>query len=449
LIDQSFSTHNFRKIFNSENRKGSYLEGKFFPEVEELSQDLKDIKQAFRRLKKQNISGAISEDDYQSEKEKLNKKKEGIITARDQLIDAELEVVSKTIKSKSFSFDVCESGKYSGKSVYAIPKTEATYFAIKQLQQNLKKLYQVKQQNKDRIIPQLKSLLKDPFPKYIIRTDIKSFYESIDQGKLEKKLYDSPSLSFTSKRMIKRILKSYWELPSKPKGIPRGIGVSPYLAELYLKEFDVSVGVMPDLIYYARYVDDIILVFSPSPTSNTIQYLAKMEEYIGELGLSLNTKTKEIDATESTSEAFDYLGYRFKFNNNKAQLYIRVKKINLYKKKLDLIFDDYVSKQHKNPVKYRKLLIRRIRFLTGNVKLLNSKKSVLVGIYYSHRHLDNTNFLGALDGYLLRNIHTKITNPQLKNRLLKIKFSEGFNKRIFRKFTTKQLSEITEVWKDA
>ena len=40
MLDQSFSTKNFRKIFDLENRKGNYLEGVFFPGVKAYSQKI-------------------------------------------------------------------------------------------------------------------------------------------------------------------------------------------------------------------------------------------------------------------------------------------------------------------------------------------------------------------------------------------------------------------------
>lgn len=35
MLDQSFSAENFRKIFDIENRKGVYLEGEFYADIDE------------------------------------------------------------------------------------------------------------------------------------------------------------------------------------------------------------------------------------------------------------------------------------------------------------------------------------------------------------------------------------------------------------------------------
>lgn len=49
MLDQSFSADNFRKIFDLENRKGNYLEGKYFPDLKEISKNTQDYS---RKLKK-------------------------------------------------------------------------------------------------------------------------------------------------------------------------------------------------------------------------------------------------------------------------------------------------------------------------------------------------------------------------------------------------------------
>ena len=51
-------------------------------------------------------------------------------------------------------------------------------------------------------------------------------------------------------------------------GVPRGFGVSAYLSELYMREIDNEIKALPDVIYYARYVDDIVIIFSPKTKKN-------------------------------------------------------------------------------------------------------------------------------------------------------------------------------------
>ena len=112
----------------------------------------------------------------------------------------------------------------------------------------------------------LKNLLEDGFPKLIIRTDIKSFYESIPQKDILQKIKDDNLLSIKTQKFIGEILNGYNVATCQTedfKGVPRGVGVSAYLSELYMRAVDNKIKELPDLIFYARYVDDIIAVFTP------------------------------------------------------------------------------------------------------------------------------------------------------------------------------------------
>ena len=124
------------------------------------------------------------------------------------------------------------------KPVYKVPNNAHTYFAIKQLQQNIKNLYKVKQDNRNNIISQLKSVLTNHFPKYVIRTDIKDFYESISRKKILQKIDQDSLLTLSSRKIIHMILEQYENISRNHNGIPRGIGISAYLAELYMRDFD-------------------------------------------------------------------------------------------------------------------------------------------------------------------------------------------------------------------
>ena len=69
-------------------------------------------------------------------------------------------------------------------------------------------------------------MLSDKFPKYLIKTDFSSFYESIPRDKIWKKINDNPLLTLTSKKTIKQILYEYGKLSGQEKGLPRGVGES-------------------------------------------------------------------------------------------------------------------------------------------------------------------------------------------------------------------------------
>ena len=66
MLDQSFAATNFRKIIDVENRKGNYLEGEFFPDVEERNKEIQTAKIKLRTLKLE--KSKCSEEEYEAKK---------------------------------------------------------------------------------------------------------------------------------------------------------------------------------------------------------------------------------------------------------------------------------------------------------------------------------------------------------------------------------------------
>src|SRR5690606_21056168 len=99
-----------------------------------------------------------------------------------------------------------------GDQLYIAENTPENYFILKQLQRNIYKTFNVKQSDRKELIAQLSLLLKDGFPKVILRTDISKFYESIPHTQLINKIDENSLLSFPSKKVIKQILNQYWTI---------------------------------------------------------------------------------------------------------------------------------------------------------------------------------------------------------------------------------------------
>lgn len=451
MLNQSISKENFRKIFEYENRKGKYLEGEYFPKVAELSEKIKRINHTLKGIKKSKEK--ISTEIYLRRKKILNDKKKELIDNRDKLINIELEQISKTVNNKNFSLKLSKHEFISPKPIYTLGKSPEVFFLVKHIQYTLKRLYKIKQSNREEIILQIKAVLNDKFPKYIIKIDIKAFYESINKKLLIKKLNKIPLLTLNSKRFIGQILRGYESITNQTKtnqtkGIPRGVGVSAYLSELYMVDVDERIKNIDDIIYYARYVDDIVIIFSPKLSSNTPGYINQVEKIINDNDLQLNDKTREIDfCSKKNNYQFNYLGYDIKYSSNSILIQIGKKKINRYKERIDLSFSDYKKKEKYKCQYARRLLIKRIQFLTGNTKLSNSKKSVMVGVYFSNKLNSKSSSILSLDNYLKHKIST-LNNVSLQKRLSKFSFVKGFDERVFRNFTTKDLGLITSVWKN-
>lgn len=447
MLDQSFSVPNFRKIFDIENRKGNYLEAEFFPDIEKQSQRIQSCINNLRELKKQKES--YSEEDYEKEKVKLSNELEELKTKREKSLIAELETVSNEVGSKGFSFGIKEVDVGKPKKAFVADRNAPTFFALKQIQHNIRRLYKVKQANRHQIVCQLRELLSDNFPKYIIRTDISSFYESIPRDQLLKKLKDDPLLTQTSKKIIRRILFEYSQITGSDIGLPRGIGISAYLAELYMRDIDRSVRNFPGVLFYARYVDDIFVIYCPPPNIGTMAFRKAFTRALAKKELKRNRKKTEIfKFDKGVSFAIQYLGYKFRVGSKDVVLGMTDDKVNRYKHRIDLTLDEYDKQAKKSEKKARALLEKRIRFLTGNTRLVNNKKNVVAGIYFSNTLLTEMKDLENLDIYLKLKI-AGLASGRLKKRLAKNSFERGHNTRKYHKFSARDLSQIVEVWKHA
>jgi hypothetical protein len=278
------------------------LEGRFFSEeisskIEEITRELKKCHSGYKDLKK-NKDSLLSQE-YETQKINLNKKKEELKDKKEKLLTATLEEISKKITDNSFEIKLKKIQDKKKKDVYTTEeKDAATYFALKQVQYNIKKLYQVKQSNRYNILCQLKNLLNDEFPKYVIRTDIKDFFETIPGYKIEQKINHDHLLTTSSKKIIKQILSEYTRLSGDKNGIPRGVGISSYLAELYMRSIDDEICSQKNVIYYARYVDDIIVIYAPQLNSDISNLWQELTDIISKnnSGLTANEdKTELID----------------------------------------------------------------------------------------------------------------------------------------------------------
>lgn len=446
MLDQSFSADNFRRILDYENRKGVYLEGKYFADIEKITEDIKKCNTDIRDKKK-----SVTAEEFEIFRKETNEKKEKLKEAKEEKLKVELQKISEIVVSNKFRIKLTKNDTISDKPVYTIEDKPENFFALKQIQYNFRKLYKVKQANRFAIVSQVKGLLDDSFPKFVIRTDIQEFYESILHDKLLQKLNKDNLLTFYSKKILFQILNEYKTLSGSDKGLPRGIGVSAYLAELYMRDIDSLIKSLPTVSYYERYVDDIIIVFTPTSTKDSRDYLNKIDEIIEAKYLLTRNKAKTqvfnlIDASKVCK--LEYLGYCIQFGNGSVTLKLTKRKVDRYKTRIDLLIDSYTNFSKVNEKKARKLLVKRIKFLTGNTRLLNNKKNILVGVYYSNSLLtDISDFIG-LDKYLIHKIQTTISSVHLKTRLGKFQFQEGFNSRRFTPFTTNELSDIIEVWQN-
>jgi RNA-directed DNA polymerase len=143
---------------------------------------------------------------------------------------------------------------------------------------------------------------------YIVDADLKSYFDTIPHDRLlalvAQRVSDGRVLSLIESFLKQGVLDGMHEWTPE-EGSPQGGSISPLLSNIYLNPLDHLMAQQG--IEMVRYADDfVILCRSPEEAARA---LSVVQEWTAEADLTLHPeKTKIVDAT---TEAFDFLGYRF------------------------------------------------------------------------------------------------------------------------------------------
>ena len=142
--------------------------------------------------------------------------------------------------------------------------------------------------------------------KYVCKTDIKSFYESIDQYLLMELINDSVDGDLRNYlyQIIHRCVEYGGEFTDIEQGISRGCPLSPIFGALYLKALDDHFA--DQNLYYARYMDDI-LILTKTRWQNR-KAVKHLNQILGSLKVEKHPDKTYIGKIENR---FDFLGYHF------------------------------------------------------------------------------------------------------------------------------------------
>jgi hypothetical protein len=456
MFDQSFSPKNFSLIFDLENRKGEYLEKQFFPPlVVHLSQSIKECNDQFKELRKEFNSGRVSQEDFDLRRKAINGTQRKLKTKKDAIILLALQKYSEISTSGSFQIVLTKANRGgSAKPHYSIGRNPQAFFAMKQAQRNIQILYKTKQSSRYAIVSQLKELLSDGFPKCVIRTDIESFYETVDQRKLIEILTRDNILSFETLQLIRQVLRSYGQLAGTPGiGLPRGVGISAFLAEIYIRELDSTIRGLPEVWYYARYVDDIVLICN-SYAASAIEAKIKADVEGDTFKLKLSSSkslTLILDLHSPLPKTpLEYLGYAFHFTGTPDKYEVRVglsaMKIKKYYLKIRRCFNSFLHERRRHESRAQAMLMRRIRFLTTNTRLRGRKGRILTGIFHSNSLLTSSEDLLKLDWYLQLRVESSPLPRSKSKRLQGYSFVAGFTEPRYTIFTSSELASIVKAW---
>ena len=470
MLDQMFNAKNFREIFDAENRKGSDVASQFFPDLDKYFHAYRDKSKEISICKKEchierrkvksksmKIWGMLATLKLYTLRNKLKelvaeRKKIGIEKSR--AIDDKMKILSENVAKPGFKLTLTKKMGPHGKVIYCTDNTAESHFIMKLLQRNIFRLYKVKQASRHELASRVRDVISAGFSFELVKTDISSFYESVDRKSLYERLDEDPLLSTSSKRFVNQIFDSYFELSGSKNGIPRGVGVSAYLAEIYLRDIDISIGQLPGRVLYCRYVDDIIAIFLRPPIGDTKgTYKEKIQKILKGKKLECNeAKTTTCKFRDTDNFSFDYLGYTFKVRPNQVEksnlleISLSQSSFNKLSRRLNKTFEAYDHSKKFDSRGAFKEIRARVKFLTGNSRLKNSKSGTVTGIYYNNPLITHFHQLDQLDCSMKRKIGY-IGSAKLKGVLEKHSFKRGFKERVFHDFNVNQFKTIVRAWK--
>lgn len=143
---------------------------------------------------------------------------------------------------------------------------------------------------------------------FVFRTDVKSYYGSINHhiliSKLNECVKDLRIIGYVWK-YLQRVVEHggiYYEVK---KGIPMGSSLSPLLGAFYLRELDMRLLEIPG-VFYARYMDDILMM---TKSRWRLRHAIKIvNEEFELLGLVKHPQKTTIGKVE---KGFEFLGYHY------------------------------------------------------------------------------------------------------------------------------------------
>lgn len=386
-----------------------------------------------------------------------------------------IELVQKALSRSDDSHNFCptiSSHQSSTKTIYSIDDL-ADKLILRHCARVIRASLHKKSKPRNKIISELCGYLAEGSRFRVYKLDIKSFFESCNTDAVLSYLQNY-NLSTQLENLVTSFVKHFNSIHQP--GLPRGIEISPILAELVLDKFDDAISGFDEVFYYSRFVDDIFIITSSHEDKK--QLVKKVRQELP-IGLQLNhNKTQIIDLPKRTNgnhphpnptkAEIEYLGYKITLidsdlsaitHENRYTAY-RIVKVDLSATKVNKILFRVCKSLHAFSLDGDFVLLKdRLTFLTTNRDLINkrTKRKIPTGIYYSYSQIDfPSDALKRIDNALkvmvLHNkgrlgalLTGKLSSVQ-KSDLLKLSFSRGHYQRVFKRFSPNRLRKIAEVW---
>ncbi len=143
--------------------------------------------------------------------------------------------------------------------------------------------------------------------RFVMRTDVKDYYASINHEvllqKLQARIKDRFLMNLLA-QYLKRTVDYGGVFADSRRGITRGCALSPLIGAYYLNALDAALG--NSGLYYVRYMDDILIL--AATRWQLRRAVATLQRVFAQLRLTIHTDKTFIGRIE---KGFDFLGYHF------------------------------------------------------------------------------------------------------------------------------------------
>ena len=382
-------------------------------------------------------------------------------TAQDTLLERAAAIGSNGFENLNF-----RTSNLAGRTIYQLLDLESE-LVLRKAAQNVGTILETKQSNRMQIIRRIRLLCEEGMPFCLGRFDIRHFYESIDQHHLEETINRRLTTSPSTRNVLSTFLQQC--RLNGVNGLPQGLAISAALSELYMSSFDESVPRRLDTHFYARYVDDILVLLPPTDVVGSLKH-----NVVSMLptGLSLNEKKTRILSFSKKTKAhggaeykFDYLGFSFcvgwltkakKDRTVSRRVTIDIAQSKVAKRKTRVVraLLQYLSDRNFDD------LVDRFKIITCNYPFFDHRNAQLrlAGNSHSYGLIDlPSQALGELDMFVKRILLSKrgkigfqlaqALPKSRKQRLLRLSFTRGFEDRTHFHFGPNRLNYLIKCWK--
>ncbi|MBU0583948.1 MAG: RNA-directed DNA polymerase [Alphaproteobacteria bacterium] len=382
-----------------------------------------------------------------------------VASLREELADQALD----TVKNGFVTLNL-QTLKVQKKTAYRnLSKSHSV--VLRRLNYVLRNVCQIYPSDRDTVVRRLITVLQEGVPHRLYKFDIASFYESIDTTLVAEAMSVDRRIPRQSFLLIQDYLRHLRD--REIAGLPRGLSISATLSEYALQAFDHFLAKNAHIYYYARYVDDIVIVTGGHEDFGTFQ--RSIESALG--SLSFNPKKTQLlelpvdrKANGETVVGFvDYLGYRFSVHTTKKvkdriqrniSVGIAASKISRLKSRIACSFCQYFIDHDSEMLK------RRIQLLSGNYNIRDYSTSQLrnVGLFCNYRRINTINSLDEIDRFFrsivagersrLSRRFRAVAPTSLRNSLMMFSFKSSFSAKVFYNFPHNERVRLSRCWQN-